>query len=211
MHDSGGIFSMANAGPGTNGSQFFVTHVATPWLNGKHTVFGSVVKGQEVVNAIEGGDRIDSVRIERVGAKAKAFVITEARFQEILKEKDALAARQLAEQSKGAIETPSGLRYIVRQEGKGPKPAKGTTIQAHYSGRLLNGKKFDSSHDRGQPFSFQVGERQVIAGWDEALLDMRKGEKRTLWIPAHLGYGAQDMGIIPPNSILVFDVEMVGF
>jgi FKBP-type peptidyl-prolyl cis-trans isomerase len=222
QHDSAGIFSMANAGPGTNGSQFFITHVATPWLNGRHSVFGSVVKGQGVVNAIRAGDVIDSVRIVRVGAQAKAFVITDKRFQEIIREKREQAAsrakaeaeaaeKAFAEQSKGSTETPSGLRYIVRKEGSGAKPTPGTRVKAHYTGRLLNGKKFDSSYDRGQPFSFQVGQRQVIAGWDEALLDMRKGEKRTLFIPPHLGYGDQDMGAIPPNSVLVFDVELVDF
>ena len=221
-HDRAGIFSMANSGRATNGSQFFITHGPTSWLDGKHSVFGAVVEGQDVVNAIQGGDVIDSVRIERVGAKATAFVVTEARFQELMKgraardeakAKAAVAAeaKLLADQSKGAKQTPSGLRYIVRQEGKGPKPVAGTTIKAHYSGRLLDGKKFDSSYDRGQPFSFQVGSRQVIAGWDEALLDMRKGEKRTLWIPANLGYGNQDMGVIPPNSTLVFEVELVDF
>jgi FKBP-type peptidyl-prolyl cis-trans isomerase len=218
-HDKPGIFSMANSGPATNGSQFFITHVPTAWLDGKHSVFGHVVQGQEVVNAVQGGDKIDSIRIVRVGAQARAFKSDEAAFQAIVKKKvdleankdKALAAR-LKELEKGSVETISGLKYIVHKQGEGPKPAKGTLVRAHYTGTLVDGTKFDSSRDRGQPFEFKVGDRQVIAGWDEAFLDMRKGEHRTLIIPPHLGYGAQGAGgVIPPNATLIFDVELVDF
>jgi peptidyl-prolyl cis-trans isomerase A (cyclophilin A) len=218
-HDKPGVFSMANAGPGTNGSQFFITHVPTPWLDGKHSVFGRVVRGQNVVDAVQGGDRIDSIRIVRVGAAARAFKSDEGAFHAILKQKAELeadkekaAAAALKELERGAKETISGLKYVVRKEGKGEKPARGTRVKAHYTGTLVDGTKFDSSHDRGQPFEFTVGARQVIAGWDEAFLDMRKGEQRTLIIPPHLGYGAQGAGgVIPPNATLIFEVELVDF
>ena len=111
-----------------------------------------------------------------------------------------------------AVKTASGLMYVVNKEGQGPKPARGNMVKAHYTGMLMNGQKFDSSVDRGQPFEFNVGMHQVIAGWDEAFLDMKKGEKRTLIIPANLGYG--DRGappVIPPKATLVFDVELIDF
>jgi peptidylprolyl isomerase len=218
-HDKPGIFSMANSGPATNGSQFFITHVPTAWLDGKHSVFGHVVRGQDVVNAVAGGDKIDSIRIVRVGAAARAFKGTEAAFQAIIKEKadmdankDKAAAARLKELEKGAKETMSGLKFIVRKEGAGPKPVKGAMIKAHYTGKLVDGTKFDSSVDRGQPLEFAVGVGQVIRGWDEALIDMRKGEQRTLIIPPHLGYGEQGAGgVIPPGATLIFEVELVDF
>lgn len=112
----------------------------------------------------------------------------------------------------GAVETASGLRYVIDVPGEGEKPKAGTRIQAHYTGTLLSGKKFDCSRDRGKPLEFTVGYGMVIKGWDEALLDMRKGERRTLIIPPNLGYGSRGAGKdIPPNATLVFDVELVAF
>ena len=223
IHDRPGILSMANAGPGTNGSQFFITHVPTPWLDGKHTVFGHVVSGQKVVNAIAQGDKINSVDIIRVGSKAEKFQADQKAFDTLLnsfekrqqeKELATMEAEQkmIDEQFPGAVTTPSGLKYIVVQEGSGDEtPKKGDTITAHYSGKLLSGAKFDSSYDRGEPLSFPIGVGKVIKGWDEALLSMKKGEKRTLIIPPQLGYGPRGNGPIPPNATLVFDVELVNF
>lgn len=110
--------------------------------------------------------------------------------------------------------TTSGLQYEIIQEGTGATPAKGQRVTVHYTGWLDNngqlGKKFDSSVDRGQPFTFVIGRGQVIRGWDEGVLDMRIGEKRRLIIPASLGYGAHGAGgVIPPNAILIFDVELL--
>lgn len=109
------------------------------------------------------------------------------------------------------VNTASGLRYIAIVEGDGRTPKQGEKVYVHYTGWLTDGRKFDSSVDRGQPFAFELGAGRVIAGWDEAVAMMRVGDKRRLIIPPELGYGARGFpGAIPPNSTLVFDVELLG-
>jgi len=112
-----------------------------------------------------------------------------------------------------AVATASGLKYVVTQEGEGTEtPAKGCMISAHYTGKLLDGTKFDSSVDRNEPFDTLIGVGQVIKGWDEAFMAMKKGEKRTLIIPSDLAYGDGGYpGLIPPGATLVFDVELLSF
>jgi peptidylprolyl isomerase len=105
--------------------------------------------------------------------------------------------------------TPSGLKYVITQKGNGKKPQAGDKVVVHYTGKLTNDTVFDSSVKRGQPFSFTLGVGQVIKGWDEGIALLQVGDKATFTIPAELGYGAQDMGNIPPNSTLIFDVELL--
>lgn len=118
-------------------------------------------------------------------------------------------AATLREQYGNAHLNPSGLRYILRQPGAGDTPAVGAQVVVHYDGYLMNGTKFDSSRDRGEPYVFRVGRGNVIKGWDEALMAMKPGEKRTLLIPWWLAYGESGKGPIPSKAMLRFEVELI--
>ena len=127
----------------------------------------------------------------------------------------ALAVAPLSALAASEVTKPSGLRIIDVKPGTGPVPQAGQTVTVNYTGWLFvdgkKGKKFDSSLDRGQPFSFTLGQGQVIKGWDEGLATMHVGGKRTLIIPPDLGYGASGAGgDIPPNATLIFDIDLLG-
>jgi FKBP-type peptidyl-prolyl cis-trans isomerase len=124
-------------------------------------------------------------------------------------EKVAKQEALIKEKYPNAIRTTSGLMYIILKEGNGATPTSGALIEAHYTGWLLDGTKFDSSVDRGKPLLFLVGRGEVIKGWDEAFISMKKGEKRMLIIPPGLAYGDKGMGAIPPNETLIFEVELI--
>lgn len=117
----------------------------------------------------------------------------------------------LGPDANGFYTSSSGLKFKDMTKGKGQRPRIGQTAVVHYTGRLTNGKKFDSSLDRGQPFTFVLGKGQVIKGWDEGVRGMNIGGKRRLVVPPHLGYGSRGAGgVIPPNATLIFDVELLG-
>jgi peptidyl-prolyl cis-trans isomerase A (cyclophilin A) len=215
-HDKPGILAMANSGPGTNGSQFYITHVPTSWLDGKHTVFGHVVEGQDVVDAIAQGDLLESVEIVRVGGEAEKWNAIEAfiTFKGARNKRDiALKADAEAAMEKlaaGFEKTESGLRYQFIQRGEGKQAVAGKTVSVHYEGSLESGKVFDSSYPRKKPIEFPLGQGNVIEGWDEGIALLRVGDKARFVIPSHLGYGSRGAGgAIPPNATLIFDVELM--
>lgn len=216
-HSAKGILSMANAGPKTNGSQFFITHKATPHLDGRHTVFGHVTIGLDVVDKIAKDDVITSVKIIRVGKEAKKFdaekifndyFVKKAEADKIEAEKQKAAKEIALKEFENATTTESGLKYIVLQQGTGNKPVATSNVKVHYTGMLLEGKVFDSSVQRGEPIDF--GLNQVIKGWTEGVQLMQEGSKYKFYIPSQLAYGERGAGgVIPPNTDLIFEVELI--
>ena len=217
-HDRAGILSMANAGPGTNGSQFFITHIETPWLDGKHTVFGQLIEGQDVVNAIAQNDVIQKITIERMGESAEKFDAIAA-FNTFVNEKEARIkaakekeANELEAAVAGMEKTASGLYYKINKLGEGQNPSAGSNVAVHYRGMLMDGTVFDSSYQRNEPINFTLGQGQVIPGWDEGIALLNKGASAKLVIPSDLAYGSSGAGgVIPGDATLIFEVELVEF
>jgi peptidylprolyl isomerase len=251
--DNGGILAMANSGPGTNGTQFFITHVETSWLNGKHTIFGHVVgNGIATVNKILQDDTIISVEIIRKGEKAKKFdavktfsnyfsnesenikkqAANQAAIQKLYDEKYApILKKQIAiiENLKtSGTKTKSGLIYKITKKGNDKKQIAGSIVFINYAGFFENGNLFDScvedvsktfgkfnesraSQNGYQPLQFEAGRKEgMIPGFLEALESMTYGEKKLVFIPYNLAYGPAGTGdgLIPPNSNLIFEIEL---
>lgn len=225
-HDSKGVLSMINLGPGTNGSQFFITLSPQPRLDGRYSVFGKVVKNQKVVDsigAVETNKRkqpkedinIETVNIIRKGKAAKNFDAVSAftsTKEKIANEKEKARQERMEkfeEMTSDFETTASGLKYKIRKKNpSGDQPESGQTVRVDYTGKLVDGSVFDSSKDR-EPIEFPIGRGNVIPGWDEGIMLLHEGEKATLAIPSELAYGPRGKGPIPPNSPLIFEVELI--
>lgn len=250
VHDRKGLLSMANAGPKTNGSQFFITHAPTPWLDGKHTIFGEVVQGLEVVDSIatvsvsSNGNKplepvtMSKVEIIRKGKLARNFDAVKIMSDYFRMEEEREAAQKarleafvidMSDNKEKANKLPSGLGIEILNQGEGEKPGIGSYVWVNYAGWMEDGTLVDTSIEsiarefgkydellqmhRGSfnPAAMSyTPDSQLIAGFKEALLQMRVGDKWRLFIPAHLGYGEQGRGPIPPNTDLVFELEIMG-
>ncbi|TPN85307.1 peptidylprolyl isomerase [Aquimarina algicola] len=251
-HKSKGILSMANSGPDTNGSQFFITLKETPWLNGKHTVFGEIVVGQDIIDSIgvvetAPGDKpkqeikMLEVNIIRKGSDAKSFdaettfndklkVIEEEKAEQerIEKERNDAVAAKFNEIKTSAKKLDSGLEIAFINEGDGEKPKATDMVTINYAGFFTDGKIFDTNlSEKAKEFGIYDERRasvpqgyapipmpyspdaQMIPGFKEGVQQMKVGDKAVIFIPSHLGYGERGGGPIPPNSDLIFEIELV--
>ena len=240
VFDKPGVLAMANGGRDSNGSQFFITHSEYKSLNGGYSIFGQVLKGQNVVDSIAIGDKINKIDIIRVGKEAKAFnapkifgeyfsvLEAKAKINQEAFEKTKAEFLALVEENKLKAETfSSGLKMLITKEGSGVKPNIGTQVRIAYAGFFTDGNMFATSYkelaqkfneydqraeDAGayNPFSMVYStEATLVPGFREGMLNMNYGDKAMLFIPAHLAYGEQGNRGIPPNTDLIFEIEIV--
>jgi peptidylprolyl isomerase len=237
-HNKAGVIGMANGGPHTNGSQFYITLSDRSYLDGNYTIFGQVVVGMDVVNRIVRGDVVESVRIVRVGRNAKKFRPDTASFNTLVEHaKERVKKEEERKKQKeekiirknwpGAIAAEDGARYVILKEGTGTKPEEGARLKVVYTGQFMDGRKFSSSADQGKPvpgveatpFEYIVGKSSVNPGFDAALKDMKKGEKRVLILPSSLAYRTRGFYgeekkegkrfVISPNTTLMYEIELL--
>lgn len=218
-HDKKGVLSMANSGRNTNGSQFFITHKETSWLDNKHTIFGEVIEGFNVVDSIQQGDKM-RIEIIRIGRSAKKFDADKT-FNGVLEER---LKKQIADKLKRksdsvvffkemkeeqAIVLASGLKVLETKKGNGIKVKEGDRVTVHYTGYFADGSVFQTTLEKNEPFQFTVGVDRVIKGWTEGVQHIEIGGSGRLFIPYQLAYGPNDYGPILGKSSLIFDVDVV--
>jgi peptidyl-prolyl cis-trans isomerase A (cyclophilin A) len=227
-HNGPGVLSMANSGPGTNGSQFFITMTPQQHLNGKHTVFGDVVNGQKIVDNMKVGAKMNIVKIVRIGEEAKKFNAVKIFNNQFIKadKLNFFFLKKVDESFKKAKELPSGLKIFYTKKGEGKKPGIGSDILIHYAVYFTDGSLLDTNYkqvakeygvyntkqDRRkgyEPFPSKYSmEASLIQGFKEGLHKMRFGDKTMLFVPSHLAYGTQGRKGIAPNTDLIFELEM---
>ncbi|MCR5064067.1 MAG: FKBP-type peptidyl-prolyl cis-trans isomerase, partial [Treponema sp.] len=221
VFDRPGKLAMANSGEDTNGSQFFITHVPTDWLNYKHTIFGEVVSGQEVVNKVAQNDTIKSITIVRQGKDAEAFKVTQSSFNKLVAEQRIInqekKEKEFAKLVDGCKKTSNGIYYKILQQGTGSVCGKGKKATVEYKGYLVDGTIFDASSgfipEGHEALEFITAGGQMIPGFDQMVQDMKKGETRTIIIPPELAYGSYGIpqAGIPGGAYICFDVKLVKF
>lgn len=220
--DAEGIVGMANAGPNTNGSQFFITMKAAPNLDGGYTIFGKVVQGMDVVKKIAQGDKLVKIEVLRNGSAARSFKADQASFNSRLAplvasikkaadDKRAADVAAIKQRWPDLVSDADGIYQKTLKPGSGATPTAGQTVSVSYKGMLVSGQVFDQSDFHGGPVDFQVGVGKIIPGWDKVVMQMQKGEKRMVVIPPELAYGSRGTpgGPIAPDSFLAFEVELV--
>jgi len=237
-HNRAGILGMANGGPHTNDSQFYITLGDRSYLDGNYTVFGRVTEGLNVVQSIQQGDKVKRIKILRIGKQARRFRVNDNTFLSLKADVEQRVAQMEDEKKKKeadwvrtnwgeAVQGPKGTLFLVTQTGAGGKPKVGNTLHVRYTGIFPDGTTFCSSQEAGLPywgkegeiFPYVLGKTSITPGLDAALADMRKGEKRTVICFPDSGYGLQGFYarqregeqrfVISPNTTLVYFVELL--